>query len=188
MKKNRKNRFVSHARGFTLLEILIVIFIVGIITTMLVVNWRKNERRYQLQRTAQEIAQLIRKAQGFALNGRQMFWSPTGEWLVPEYYGVHLDKTNPTLYFIYGQFIGNPGYQNPEEIEETFTYTESDIVIDSFDKGNILDIIFNVPDGFTDFYPNGTSAVITIKRIGKTCPSSDCKTIELSNTGQINIQ
>ena len=171
-----------------MVEMLVVVFIIGVISTMLVVNWRKNEKRYQLQRTAQEIAQLIRRAQGFALNGKERLWEPTGQQIVPDYYGVHFEKQSPTFYFIYSNAIGNYGYQYPEELQETYTYTEAGVVIDSIGGGGALDIIFNVPDGFTDFYPNGTSATITIKRVGKTCPSSDCKTIQIRNTGEISIQ
>jgi prepilin-type N-terminal cleavage/methylation domain-containing protein len=181
MKKEDKKQ-----QGFSLIEMLVVIFIVGLISATLIVNWRKNEKRYQLQRAAQEIVQLIRQAQGFALNGKQMLWSPTGEWLVPGYYGVHLRKNNPT-FFIYGDVIGNAGYQSPEDIEETYGLIETGIEIDSFGGGNDLDVIFNVPDGFIDFYPSGTSAVITIKRTGSTCPSVNCKTINIRAMGQISV-
>ncbi|MDP2934746.1 MAG: type II secretion system protein, partial [bacterium] len=61
MNRNRKN-----GAGFTLIEALVVIFVIGTISSMMIVNWRKNESQYQLQRAAQEIMQNIRKAQDFA--------------------------------------------------------------------------------------------------------------------------
>jgi prepilin-type N-terminal cleavage/methylation domain-containing protein len=173
--------------GFTLIEVMAVVFIVGLMSVILVVNWRKNENRYQLQRTAQEIAQLIRKAQNLALVGKQMYWPPSGLSIIPNSYGVHFEKQSPTLYFIYGDHIGNDGYQSPEDIPETYTWTESGIEISSVGGGNTLDLFFNIPDGDIGFFPNGSSATITIRRVGKTCPSN-CKDITITSTGQISIQ
>jgi len=184
---NDKN-IIKKGTGFTLIEALVVIFIISVISAMMIVNWRKNENQYKLQRAAQEIAQNIRKAQDYALNGRQMLWPPTGEMFVPDYYGIHFEKTTPTFYFLYGDRIGNEGYQPPEDLPETNTNIETGIEIDSIGGGNVKDIYFSVPDGLADFYPSGTSATITIKRTGKTCPSSNCRDIFVSGTGEVSIK
>jgi len=59
-------------KGFTVIEMLVVIFIIGVMSTVLVVNWRQNEKTYLVRRTAQEIAQSIRKAQDLALTGKKI--------------------------------------------------------------------------------------------------------------------
>jgi len=174
-------------KGFTLVEILVVTAVIAIISSIMIVNWRKNEGQYQLQRAAQEIAQTIRKAQDYALSGNRMFWSPTGEWVVPRYYGVHFERDNPT-FFIYGDWIGNEGYQNPEDIQETYVTLETGIQFDSFGGGNTLDIMFNLPDGITSFSKSGDYVTITIKRTGKTCPSVYCRNIIVRKTGEVVIQ
>ena len=170
-----------------MIEMLVVIFVVGLLSAMLANNWRKQEKQYQLQRAAQTIVQSIRKAQGFALNGSQMFWEPTNQMEVPKSYGIHFTKGNQT-YFIYGDMIGNIGYQNPEDIPETYTQIEAGIQIGSLGGGTDLDVTFSIPDGFVDFFPSGTSATITIKKTGTTCPSRNCKKIIIRNTGEISIQ
>lgn len=173
--------------GFTLIEALAVTAVIGIISSIMVVNWRKNEERYKLQRAAQEIVQNIRKAQDYALTGKKMYWEPWGTMEVPRYYGLHLEEGEQT-YFIYGDMQGNTGYQNPEDIEETYTQIENGIEIDSL-SDDPLDLIFSIPDGFVGFNdPSADNAVIIIKRTGNTCPSTYCRTITIEKTGEITIQ
>jgi type II secretory pathway pseudopilin PulG len=174
---------IKKSKSFTLIEALVVIFVVGVISSMMIVNWRKNENQYKLQRAAQEIMQNIRKAQDYALNGKQRLWPPTGQMIVPLSYGIHFSKNNPTFYFIYGDYIGNPGYQSPEDLPETNTWMETGYEIDSFGGGNSLDIYFSVPDGFAF----GVPATITIKRTGKTCPSTYCRKVTVSATGEVSV-
>jgi type II secretory pathway pseudopilin PulG len=180
-------RIARNGAGFTLIEALVVIFVIGTISTMMIVNWRKNEGQYQLQRAAQEIVQTIRKAQDYALSGSRMDWPGYPDGRVPKSYGVQFEVGRRD-YFIYGDCIGNVGYQNPEDLEETYTQIETGIEIDSLGRST-LDVIFSIPDGFVSFNnPPVTSATITIKKTGKTCPSAHCRIITVMETGEINIQ
>jgi type II secretory pathway pseudopilin PulG len=182
MDRNKKR-----GAAFTLIEALVVIFVIGTISSMMIVNWRKNEKQYQLQRAVQEIVQNIRKAQDFALSGKRTFWAHSEEWVVPDY-AIYFQTLNPT-YFIYVNVIGNDGYQSPEDLIETTTRIETGIEISSFGGDNKLSIIFRVPDGAVRFYPVGsTSRSITVRRIGRTCPSVYCRTITIRETGEISIQ
>jgi prepilin-type N-terminal cleavage/methylation domain-containing protein len=182
MNQDRKN-----GAGFTLIEVLVVTAVIGVISSIMVVNWRKNEGQYQLQRAAQEIVQNIRKAQDFALSGKRILWTPTGEWKVPDY-GVYFRRLNPT-YFLYVDVIGNDGYQSPEDLIDTTTLIETGIEISSFGGGSNLSIIFEVPDGFIRFYPSGGAfRTITVRKTGKSCPSINCRNIIIRETGEISIQ
>jgi len=181
------NRIRKNGAGFTLIETLVVIFVIGAISSIMIVNWRKNESQYQLQRAAQEIMQNIRKAQDYALNGKKMDWPGYPDGRVPRSYGVQLEADKRD-YFIYGDCVGNVGYQNPEDLKETYTQIETGIEIDSLGRST-LDVIFSVPDGFVSFNnPPTTSATITIKRTGKTCPSAYCRNIIVRKTGEISIE
>lgn len=182
------SKTTKNSAGFTLIEALVAIFVIGIISSMMIVNWRKNESQYQLQRVVRQVVQNIRKAQGFALSGKQIFWaSGGGEWKVPDY-GIYFQRLNPT-YFIYVQVLGNDGYQNSEKLEETTTQVEAGIEISSLGGNDDLSIIFQVPNGVVRFYPSGaTSRTITVRRVGKTCPSVYCRNIIVNTTGEINIQ
>lgn len=181
------SKTTKNSAGFTLIEALVVIFVIGMISSMMIVNWRKNESQYQLQRVAQQIVQNIRKAQDYALNGSRMDWPGYPDGRVPKSYGVQLEVGRRD-YFIYGDCIGNVGYQNPEDLEETYTQIETGIEIDSLGRST-LDVIFSIPDGFVSFNnPPVTSATITIKKTGKTCPSVYCRNIIVRKTGEISIQ
>jgi|GEM_PF-1463207 len=179
--KNKKN-----GMGFTLIEALVVTAVIAIISSIMVVNWRQNQGQYQLQRAAQEMAQIVRKAQDYALTSKKMWWSPDNAWIIPLSYGVHFEQ-GETQYFIYGDKQGNAGYQNPEDIPETYTQLETGIEIDSLDR-DPLNIIFNIPDGDVSFYPANAQGIIVIKKTGKTCPSIYCRTITVQRTGEIDIQ
>ncbi|MFH1129220.1 MAG: prepilin-type N-terminal cleavage/methylation domain-containing protein [Patescibacteria group bacterium] len=177
MKRNYKN-----LNGFTIAEMLVTTFIIGVLSTILVVNWRENEKNYLVQQVAQEIAQNIRKAQGMALSGKnyqaQTIYS----------FGVFFDKNNEISYKIFADKNNNNTYQ-PSDLLIEDVILDPYIVINSLSSGNQdLNIVFSVPDGFTTFNPSATSATIIIKRKGTTCPSKTCRDIIIKNTGQVTIQ
>jgi len=171
-------------KAFTLMEVLVIMAVIGIISTMLIVNWRKNEKRYQLQRTAQEIVQSIRTAQDMALNSLKL-----AEEEIPLSYGVYFNKNINSSYVIFGDVNGNNSYQTPSsDILVEKVLIESSIEIDSLSPGTQdLSVVFSLPDGFTIITPPSTLASIVIKRKNGVCPH-DCKTITIINTGQVNIE
>lgn len=173
-------------KGFTLLELLIIITIVGIISSVLVVNWRRNEKQYQLQRAAQEIAQDIRMVQDMALNSYKYLDQ------IPDNYGLYFDKNDKSSYIIFGDMNGNNSYQGaPPDLEIESISIESGIEINSLSSGaQDLHITFSLPDGFTNFDPSATLANIVIKKTNADCNSDpqECKKIEVMKTGQVNIK
>ena len=171
-------------KAFTLMEVLVIMAVIGIISTMLIVDWRKNEKRYQLQRTAQGIVQSIRTAQDMALNSLKLVDEE-----IPLSYGVYFNKNINSSYIIFGDVNGNNSYQTPSsDIFVENVLIESGIEIDSLSPGTQdLNIVFSLPDGFTIITPPSTLASIIIKRKNGVCPD-DCKTIKIINTGQINIE
>jgi len=168
--------------GFTVLEMLIVTFIIGVMSTVLIVNWRKNEKTYLVRRTAQEMAQNIRKAQGLALTGKKI----SGQ-IVPVSYGVFFNKYINNAYKIYGDKNNDKKYQDSDILVEEIKL-DSQVQIDSLSSGQRdLNIVFSIPDGFTRFDPLDVSATIVIKKVGVTCPSTSCRTITVRDTGQISV-
>lgn len=57
--------------GFTIVELLVVIFIITTITSLSVVYYRQGERQLAFQRTINKIAQDIRKVQEMAMAGKK---------------------------------------------------------------------------------------------------------------------
>jgi len=176
MKYRRYNK-----KGFTLIELLVVIFIIGIISAMLVGNWRKSEKQYLLQRTAQEIVQNIRKIQDMALTSSRH----QGE--IPYNYGIYFNtQESRSCYRIFADKDGDQKYDSGERIGEDIVI-EQDIEINSLSPDSRIDITFSLPDSFTHIEPSAPSATITIKRIGGTYPR-DYKNIIIINTGQVSIE
>jgi prepilin-type N-terminal cleavage/methylation domain-containing protein len=177
---------IFNKKGFTLLELLIVIVIVAIISLILVVNWQRNEKQYQLQRVAQEIAQDIRMVQDMALNSYKYLDQ------IPDNYGLYFDESDKTSYIIFGDMNGNNSYQGtPPDLEIENISIESGIEINSLSSGvQDLHITFSLPDGFTNFNPSATLANIVIKKTDADCDSGpqECRKIEVMKTGQVNIK
>lgn len=74
-KKIRKN-------GFTLIELMIIVAIIGIMTTVGFVSLKSGQNQAKLKATQTEIVALVKLAQSYALQGKKQ-----GA-VVPEYYGV----------------------------------------------------------------------------------------------------
>lgn len=186
MKRNKiiKKSLPAGRQGFTLIEIMVAIFIIAMVSSIMVVNWRKNEEKYKLQRAAQEMVQNVRKAQNMALAGKEY----NGE-MPNASYGVHFEKNQKTSYFIFADGNGNETYQPSDDaiVDGTITI-ESGIEIYSLSSDpQDLNIAFSIPDGFVDLKPSGASATITLRRVNQACPQN-CKNVIITKTGQITIQ
>jgi len=181
LRGNRRANF-RHTRkgaGFTLIELLVVIAIVSITASIMVVNFRKGGETGNLQRTAQQIIQNIRKAQNMALSSVKH----GGE--IYDYYGAHFNQPSmPDSYYIF--VSDNAVYNGGEEIGGAIEL-EKGIKIDSISTGNRLDITFNPPYAFVEFNPADTEATITIKKEGGACPQ-DCRYIIINDKGWMSIK
>jgi len=184
MKKIKGNSLIKK-RAFTLIETLVVIFIIGVISAILVVNWKNNEKTYLVKRVAQEIVQNIRRAQDLALTTKNI--DPSAIILS---YGISFNKNDKNNYTIFGDVNGNNSYQTPssDALVEVISINSEIEIYDASPGDPNLDIVFSIPDGFTTITPASSSAEIDIRRVGATCPSISCKTIIVNNTGQITIQ
>lgn len=184
-------------KAFTLAEILVVIFIIGLMSAMMVVNWRNNEKSYLVRRVAQELAQDIRRAQDMALSGKVYNSNPY------ENYGINLSTATKQNYIVFGDVNKNKIYQSSSsDLAVETVLIDSNVEISGLayvktsaqTSTSVLNIVFSVPDGFVTINDsnqnrNADSAIITIKKTGTTCPSSiNCKIITITNMGQITIQ
>lgn len=91
----------NHTRsGFTLIEILAVVFIMIVLGSLLLANARQPSRKFELQRDAQTLAADIRRAQSLAITAQEV--SCGGQTKVP-YYGllVQANQGQPAAYSIF---------------------------------------------------------------------------------------
>jgi len=86
MEQKKKN-------GFTIIELLVVIAIMGLMATLLVINFNSTKGRRNLTLAANELITNVRKTQSYALSARDV--SPN---LPAKYYVLQFDFSTPDLY------------------------------------------------------------------------------------------
>lgn len=81
-------------RGFSFVELMVVLAIVGSITAVVFTNQSSFNKSLILANTAYDIALTIRSAETYGLGGRATGKSPTG-------YGIHLDRNSPQSFLVF---------------------------------------------------------------------------------------
>src|SRR6056297_1753779 len=90
----RKN--FSNNQGFTLLEILVTIFIIGLLSTAMLANYKQGNRDNELNMKAEALAANIRWAQNNTLGSVKYGDSvPSGGW------GVYLKESKSGEYVVF---------------------------------------------------------------------------------------
>lgn len=166
-------------KGFTITELLVVIGIIAIMSAIFAVNFRKGESGSRLQRSAQLVAQSIRKAQSMALSSVEVRDT------IYDYYGVYFDANMPNDFYV---FAGNNKVYNSGDEVGPAVELESGIIIDSVkpNQNGKLNVVFKPPYSFVEFNPTTDSATITIKKENGTCPQ-DCRYIKINDKGWMGI-
>jgi prepilin-type N-terminal cleavage/methylation domain-containing protein len=167
-KKYFKFKTMDTGEGYTLLEMLVVIFIISLLLGIFLTNYTSGNNSNNLAMGAQQLASDIRTAQNKSLGSvtyNHVF--PLGGW------GVHIDTTNKTSYILFADLNGNKIYDagegdvaNGGQTLPLPSYVTVDSIV-SNDAGNpnptSLDITFLPPDPVTRIYDGtGTSSVASI--------------------------
>ncbi|HXK35877.1 MAG TPA: prepilin-type N-terminal cleavage/methylation domain-containing protein [Candidatus Paceibacterota bacterium] len=192
MKKNPK---LQTSSGFTLVEMLVVIAIIGLIGGILINNLRgSNGSRMAVDRAATGLVADLRKAQNLAIAGKTANGMPVCG------FGVHYASV--TTYQIYAGDVPNPSTDQcasfsrdyipgeGDRIVETLKLIESEVEIKSWSgAGTAYDLFFESPDPIT--YINNaknaaTPLVITLGFKSAVCPTN-CRTINIYSSGRIDL-
>jgi Tfp pilus assembly protein FimT len=149
--KIRKN-----GAAFTLIELLISLFIIMLMVAMFLANYSAGTRSNNLSLGTQQMAEDLRTAQNKALGSTQYNSSfPKGGW------GVHFTTASTTKYAIFADTNGDKVYQANEMFQ--ITPLPQSIVITGLSNGSAqtsLDITFLPPDPIVRIY-NGTATSTT---------------------------
>ncbi len=159
MNKKGFLKYKKNNLGFTLVELLVSIFIIAIISGIFLANYNFAEKSSGLSMAAQKLVSDIRQAQNFAL-GLKEFKSnkPKGGW------GVYFRK-NDNKYIIFADVNENGLYDTSELFKEI--YFSRNLRIVDFDphNGSVNDaqIVFIPPDPDIEInYSVGFNDEITI--------------------------
>ncbi len=223
----------NKTKGFTLVEMVVVVAIFGIITSTVIFNYSNFRTTVSLENLSQDIALTIRKTQAYSTSVKGV--QVAGSGLQFPGYGIHFALPSGMLpppplggdeksFVIFadlplmpnmpginpsGQYEGGTGMScggenlTPQsECMELITITSADKInrICTTNNGNTttcshssLDIVFTRPKAEPVFCVNGGSATCPTTAISKVgieveSISGDTKTINIWNTGQINIE
>jgi len=177
------NAKILRCKGFTLIELLTSIFIIIVIAGVVFANYRQGGQQFALQRSANKLAQDIRRAQAMAMGAKEYQGS------VPPRYGVELTTTNQNYYILFADINDNGTYQsNPDlEVERIFLETGVRIAeLFTISPQTDLWIAFKPPDPTTEIRdPGGPRSIGIIQLIGA---NNQTKTITVNAAGLIEVQ
>lgn len=188
-----KGRFVSGSAsgrsGFTLIEMLVVIGILGVLLTTLLLYTKASERQVTLYRNEEQVLDALTRAKQLSLAAFGQPGFGSGKTGVPCGYGVHFDA--PNTFFMFKDMSGSTGlcdsadhrYSGPGELfGAPFTL---DPAI-SFSILSASDILFLPPNPQVVMTPDAgpnASALIEIKTV-----DGSTARIKVTTAGQITTQ
>lgn len=170
---------VEKKAGFALLDVMVSIAIVVIISSLIFVNYKSTQKEGALLRSAQKLAQDLRRAQNMATSTVAIGTE------IREYYGLNLSSVTPQnkSYIIFIDLNGNQIFDAPAGTIETISL-ESGVQIFSFTPAtpSNRNIVFRAPFGETTLT---SDLIITLSLIDDT---NKTKSVRIYPSGRIEIQ
>ncbi len=176
---------VRGRRGFTLIEVLVVTFIIGFLSTLILLNYRTGQEEANLTRAAATLETDIRRTQNLAVNSSDF------EGTVPCGYGVHyLDNRT---YSIYAGQLGlaldclssNHNFQSGTDlVYQNIGIINPDLVF----KNSFSDIFFEPPDPTTYINDTKSSGASTTIEICLEIDLTKCRNLVIDTAGRIITQ
>lgn len=174
---------IESGKGFTLLEITVVVAIIILLSTIFVINYQGGEKQFVLKRSTHKLAQDLRAVQEMAMSSQE---TPPGLGLPETFpkggYGIYFEK-NSNSYILFADCDGESDYDSwgsnscenaatgegnslNEKIEEFFL--EEEIYISGLSSGeNSLIVTFFPPEPIINIYPVADWASITLSFNGQ---------------------
>ena len=172
--------------GFTMVELLVAMFIIVTMSAILLPNYRAFQRQFSLLQAAHILAQDLRTAQEMATSAKEL---ASGE--VPPGYGIYLAIATDEQYILYADTIPAGGDQGYDPGEEVATISLGGLIKiktiekDSLPPSAFVSINFKGPDPVTRITGDADTIIITIAL--KDEPSKEQK-IFVNTFGLIYVQ
>lgn len=166
--------------GFTFTELLVVMFILSLLSTMVLISYRNNQKGYLLSQSAQKLVSDIRKAQNMAISGVDISGG--------NYYGFGIYVLdNATSYILYGDEDGDSIYQPSDTTIETVNFSGEIRIGETAPLLAGVDVFFRSPNPITYIDGDnlaGKTATITLEIIG----TSSNKPVVITTAGLIEVR
>lgn len=170
------------SKGFTLIEIVVVVSIIVIITGIVIFNIGSVRQNSALLKSAQNLSLNMRQVQNYSLSSKD--FKAQG---VPCGWGIHFNGLGSTSYIIFADLASSQDCSNRDFLRASDGSEDFEVV--NFDAGivisnlsnNLSDIIFYPPEPSIVFTPDQAIASITL--INR---SSSTRTITINKTGAIS--
>ena len=167
-----------------MIEFLVVMSIIGILSSVLFFNWRYGEATFALQRSAYRLAQDIKEMQEMTMEAREI---DCGGGVTGSSFGVRFKKSWSNYYKLLVDCNDNQVFEG-NDIELREVYFEKGVEISALAPSAAFSIVFVPPDP-TTYIKKGISesdeGVVTI--YVPDYPSMQ-KTITVNTSGMIEIK
>lgn len=172
----QRSRSDAGRRGFTLVELLVSISIIGVLTGMMMANFRGGQQAAEVRLAADILVNQIRAVQTSALSGRLASVCVGGvndlkvcepgktpavactdgvcQRRIPSGYGIRFTSTDPKDYLLFYDTDNDQLYDAGEEIASQAFVTTKTISASASTAGFPLDLVYKPPYG--QLYVNGS--------------------------------
>lgn len=129
-------------KGFTIIEILVVIGIITLLTAIILPHYRAGEHQFALQRSAHQLAQDLRRAKEMAMSAQEFQGAIPGGG-----FGIYLEREDKD-YLLYADINGNQRFDGGDGQVEIINL-EQGIKISDISLGSFSSVNFKPPDPVT---------------------------------------
>ncbi len=164
--------------GFSLVELLVVMFILSLLSTITLIGYRSNQDKYAIKQAVQKVASDLRRAQNMAISGVDIAGNYYG-------YGIYfVDDSNS--YFIYGDINNDSSYDIGDTTIEIINFNNQIRISQTAPLAVEADIFFKSPNPKTYIDGSnlvGKTATVTLEVIGKSLNES----VIITTSGLIQV-
>ena len=190
----RSSKHTGTQGGFTLIELMVVIGIMLVITTLILARYSQFNGTVLLRDLAYDVGLSIREAQVYGISGRSV------DGTFAYRYGVYFSKAAPTQYTLFGDKNNNQAYDG-DEIVSVYTmragYGLSEMCATRSSDGasrcasrneiSTLTVMFKRPEPDAIIRSDVVSETYRDVTFTLLSPSGATRSVTVTSTGQISI-